>query len=254
MSYILRRYCTGKTAFALKDFFKANGIAMKTSKTYLGYPPVIRWGNSENPTKDDTRFNDPSLIEITANKLKLSKLLTENNIPCITFNRGEPDKYPIVVRRKIMGQGGAGIIVARNSDEWYLYKDCFWSHFIPFKYEIRLHVLGGKPVKILKKTLLDGEIEDEFPIRNNDRKYHYKYRKLDNTYYGNAIQLAEDIFKFFPMMMVGWDMGYVGKGKFYIIEGNSAPSLNSINLNLYGNFLLENLNLCISGKKELNRS
>jgi len=257
--YILRRWCTGKTAWALVDYFKEKGIKVKTSKAYLGYTPLIRWGNSDNPVANDTKFNDPILIAITAHKLRMSKILQENKIPCVTFQRGTPEKFPVVVRQKLVGQGGVGIIIIEDYEHWKPYKDFYWSQFIPFRYEIRIHTLGGNPVKILRKKLLNGEQEEKYPIRNNDRKYHYKRSDMSQPKYGNALQLVKDIYKIFPMMMVGWDIGYYNK-LFYIIEGNSAPSLNSINVEVYGDYLLENLNLesdngkCLSGRNESKRS
>lgn len=244
--YILSVYCCGLSALHLRDYINdhlpEDARWIRYKKELQAWPPMIRWGNSDpSDFNEDNVINNGEHVETCANKLKLAKLLDNHHIPVVTFHKDEPKEYPVVIRTILHGQAGQGIIFAKNKDEWLPYKGHWWSKYIKFQFELRVHTLEGVAVKIAKKVLEhDDDKEIEFPIRNADNGYHFAKKKLD--LYPKAIELAKQIHEFFPIAMVGWDMGYCLKDhKYYIIEGNSAPSLNPMTLPLYGNYLLKKL-------------
>ncbi len=247
--YILSVYCCGATALKLRNYLREksgrNVMYMRPGlryfDQYIKSSPLVRWGNGESiDSNKDTNFNNRDHIHFTSHKVRMSNYLNDHKLPCVTFHKGTPEKFPVVVRQQIAGQGGKGIVIAEDYKSWLPYSYYWYSYFFPFEYELGVHMLGGKVVKIYRKEIYEGMKEDKFPIRNNDNKYHYRLK--DNKYYQGAVELAERIFKVFPIQMTRIDMGYCN-GKFYVIEMNSAPSLNSINIPIYGDFILNNINI-----------
>jgi hypothetical protein len=246
--YILSVYSCGATAIRLRDYLNETLDVLDPGhcsvcyrKELEAWPPVIRWGNSTPFALGETdNYNNCEHIAITSSKARLSALLQRAGIPVITFQKDEPsaNDYPVVIRTIMYGQGGQGIIFASCREEWLPYKGKSWSKFIKFEFEIRLHALAGNAVRVFKKILDQPDaVEPAFPIRNDMNGYHFSLRKLEN--YVKATDLAQKIYKIFPIEMVGWDMGWDAENHQYVvIEGNSAPSLNSVSTPIYGNFLL----------------
>lgn len=204
----------------------AEKLNLELTKEVKENPPTIRWGNSLNPFLNDTKYNDPIVIRTVSHKLRFSNYVKQMNIdlPIITLNRFiKPEKYPVVVRTLVKADGGRGLILVNNEEEFNKYKDFAFSYYKKFDFEIRLLMLGGKPVRIFKKVF-KGEKENDFPIRIVENKYFYQLRSLE--YYPKAIKLAEEIYKYIPINIAGFDMAWDSKEKtYYIIEINSGPSL-----------------------------
>jgi hypothetical protein len=244
--YILTTFGCGMTGLNLRDYINEHlppGVKkIRYRKEVQKWSPTIRWGSSLPGLVEEVGvINSHDQILLTTNKVALSCLLSEHNIPCITFSKEEPTDYPVVVRKIIRGQGGAGIVIAKSKEEWLPYRGCYWSLFRKFQFELRVHTIEGVVVKVMKKVMVeDGGKEDEYPIRNDMNGYHFAFRDKDK--YAKAISLAAEIYKVFPITLVGWDLGYdVKKHEYVVIEGNSAPSLNSLTLPLYANFLLKKI-------------
>lgn len=239
MSYVLYHKSGALTARNLARIF---GITR--SQSPLTIPPVIRWGCSSYQYPVDTEFNDPGHILITGNKLRCSNYLDNNNVPTLTFHRGEPERYPVVIRTLLSASGGKGIVVARNKDEWEPYKSSFYSYYFPMEAEYRFHILGGELVKAFRKVAdEDNRESDEYPIRNLHNGYSFKRVDFNNKIKFDAIDFAKKLYKAFPIMMMGADVGYNSKEGVTVIEINSAPSLNNPTLALYAKFINSNLNI-----------
>lgn len=214
----------------------AENLNLRKNKNILDYPPIIRWGNSFNYFgENDTKFNDPRLIYISSSKILTYKMLSSNNINCTEYKRGIPDNFPVLIRKLLNSSKGRGIVVVNNEDE-YLdeYQNFYYSPFINFDREFRIHILGGNIVKVMEKVPLEENI-----IIKNSETCTFKRRDIERLSCGkNISEIVDKLFSVFPMQMMGVDIGVV-KDMPYIIEINSAPSLNSLTLQLYVEFLGE---------------
>lgn len=206
--------------------------------------PVIRWGNSDRVLGDFTELNSADKIGIVSNKRRFSNEMTRIGISHVEINRGEPDKFPVVVRTTISGFGGRGIVVCKNLEEFTPYRDYFWSYWYNFTFELGVHLLGGKVAKLFIKKSTENE-QEEFPIRNSSRGYDFKLILPESwNKYTKLFPTVENFFDKFPINMCRLDVGWDNDNKLYrIIECNSAPGLseNQNTANLYINYIRSTL-------------
>jgi hypothetical protein len=189
-------------------------------------PPLVRWGNSSFDFAGDTPFNSADMIRVSGNKKIFSDKMKELEIPAVAFNRGVPDRFPVAIRKTLNGKGGEGIVICRNYDEWKELSQYFWSYWYNFSYELGVHIVDGKVLRVFKKVKDDGTPEEEFPIRNMTRGYKFaivkeeSFQKLVafNAMFSQKFQIG------FGRMDIGWDT----EGKTYrVIEWNCAPGIAS---------------------------
>lgn len=229
MSYLAYTSSTYITAKALSD-----NLNISMSKNIKSYPPLIRWGNSFNMFNNDTDYNNPELIKISSNKLLTYRMLSSHSIPTVEYKLGIPEYFPILIRTTLTGSKGRGIIIVKDESEYdSSYSNYYYSKLLNFSNEYRVHVLGGNVVKVMEKIPLSG---DNIIIKNSET-CTFKRRNIDIMEYGNKINdIVQQLYSVFPMNLMGLDIG-ICEGNPYIIEINSAPSLNSLTLELYVNYL-----------------
>lgn len=232
LAYTRQTYITAKLL--------SESLQLNKSKTIKDYPPIIRWGNSFNSFgENDTQFNRPELIDISASKLRTFNMLKSNRINCVEYILGFPNTFPVLIRTLLNSSKGKGIIIVNNEDEYRdEYNYYYHSPLIPFDREFRVHVLGGNIVKIMEKIPLN---EGENVIVKNSETCTFKRKDINLLKCGNAIiEIIEKLYSVFPMQMMGVDLG-IFNNEAFIIEINSAPSLNSVTLQLYVDFLKQNV-------------
>lgn len=231
--YILSRTFLSPTARLL-----AAELGIQRSNIVRNYPPLIRWGNSDGEFENDTDLNLPEIIRICSNKLDFSRNLESLGIPHIPIYRGIPTRFPIVVRQNLSASRGIGIVVCKNLEEFNnTPRNQFWSLWYNFRYELGVHLLGGKIVKVMKKVRDENLPDEEFPIKNSNRGYHFKSVRIEN--FKSLTPLMENIYNKFSMQFGRWDVGFDEDSKCYrVIESNSAPGLseNENTLNKYLEF------------------
>jgi hypothetical protein len=192
------------------------------------FAPFLRWGNSSfDFPSGDTPFNDPNLIRISGNKKLFADKMVELEIPAISFHKGVPDHFPIAIRKTLSGRGGEGIVICKDYDEWTNYSQYFWSYWYKFPYELGVHIVDGKVLKVFKKVRADGgEQEEEFPIRNMVRGYKFALVKEES--FPKLVQFNAEFSNKFKMGFGRMDIGWDAEGKMYrIIEWNCAPGIAS---------------------------
>lgn len=207
-------------------------------------PPAIRWGTSlgsELFGAEDTLYNSGEMISLCGSKVKLSSFLTARGFPVVEFKRGTPDIYPIAVRKVLNGHGGEGLIIAQNEEEWRPHQDYYWTPWYKFEFELGVHVIEGRVVKLFKKLWQDiAENEPEFPIRNTERGYHFSARNVEK--YNKLPAFVASFYEKVPVKMARLDIGWDALAHTYrIIEANTAPALtaNQQTANVYLDFLEE---------------
>lgn len=220
---------------------KATGLSIRT-QVGKGIAPVIRWGNATQPFPKDTLLNSPEMILTSSSKSRFSAAMTRANIPCVTLQTGTPDHYPVVVRTVSGGHGGAGIVICETAEEFSNYTQYSWSYWTEFRWEIGVHVLGGRIVKVFTKLWDRVGDAPRYPIRNTELGWSFSRRRPEIYNDVGLPQFIERFYREFPIEMCRLDIGRV-KGGLMLIECNSAPSLsaNSDTAALYTSFLQERL-------------
>jgi glutathione synthase/RimK-type ligase-like ATP-grasp enzyme len=203
----------------------------------------IRYGNSDPVNVVDTQYNSANFIRLSSNKAAFSIKMMENNIYSPIYNKANPtdNDFPLLIRKTLTSYGGRGIVVCRNREEFNNnWNNAYvWTKFIKTEFELRVHVIDGQVVRIFKKTPINEE--QEYPIRNMDRGYHYSLRA--NEKYQKVIDLVNVLNpilngKFFTLD-IGWDSV---KKKYLVFEINSGSGLNENTVKLYANFLAQKFN------------
>lgn len=204
---------------------------------------LFRYGNTLIVEGNDG-LNRKEFIDLICHKNNFSLFCQENDFytPCF-YRGGLPNKYPVLIRTTLCGYGGEGIIICRNEEEfnrnWN--RSYWWTYYIPTEFELRVHIAGGKILKVFKKVREDGLEKEELPIRNNSRGYHFSIREEDN--YPKMVDLINRLHPIleekyggnFYAADIGWDA--INK-KYLIFELNSAPGLNDSTALLYAEYIL----------------
>jgi glutathione synthase/RimK-type ligase-like ATP-grasp enzyme len=205
---------------------------------------VIRWGSTDSYSGLEHLpvLNSVKSIDNSSNKLKALQMFREAGISVPWFRyKGEEvhDKIPFpVVGRTTYHQGGSGFQISRNISELERdFKNCFgsshWLELIPIYKEWRVHVFKGEVIGVSRKT--DEGVEGR--ITNKYTRNHingWRFIKCD-------VDLVQDRLKELAIASVGvlgLDFGAVdiilstgeestssGEKRYYVLEVNSAPSL-----------------------------
>jgi glutathione synthase/RimK-type ligase-like ATP-grasp enzyme len=196
---------------------------------------VVRYGSTELHSGIDT-LNTLEVIRTCSNKLNFSNLMQENDIYTPIFYRNTPTKYPVIVRTTLSSYGGKGMILVDNARDFH-YTNVYWTPFIQTDFELRVHVLGGKIVRIFRKE--DGEGY----IRTSGNGWHFSLRE-DKKYpkVNLVVQKICNIPMFanaFFALDLGWDNN---KKEYLVFEANSAPGLNEHTADIYADFILNKIN------------
>ena len=204
--------------------------------------PFIRYGNSYPVKVEETDFNSPNFIQFSSNKLKFSKVMEENNIYSPKYKKTIGELvFPMLIRETLTSFGCKGIHVIKNEEEFNnTWKSRFyWTEFVNLNFELRVHILGNKIVRVFKKQLNEPQ---EFPIRNNSLchfslKSTGKYPKL-SEFIKTLTDIKEVNNGKFYSIDIGWDKN---KRKYFVIELNTGSGLNENTAESYASYIYENL-------------
>lgn len=233
-------------ARALRIPFNRNIDHIQRRRSY----PVIRYGCSHGNFYRDTHINSPEIIRLCANSYWFGKWAKDNefNVPYYRrFDWNNLPEYPFLLRR-LHHMAGRDIILIRNEHDLmrvprHVLARKYMVDFVPTTYELRVHVIDGKVLRIFKKVK-PGHLERGEIIRTSRHGFHYSLR-LDDTLeekYGKAQELAVDIANKLGLFFGGIDMAWNRENKEYIIwEINTAPGLNSVTLRMYANELRKHI-------------
>jgi len=201
--------------------------------------PDIRWGVTFGGRVAESAINSIAVIR-NGQRLAFSRLMEENGIRCVKYNRGEPRDadYPIMVRTILNSSEGNGIVVCRNRSEFLPHSNYWWSKWLNFSSEFGVHVLGGQIVRKFKKLPTDVD-EVEFPIRNSTRGYRFS---LSTKSLPKLDSFIESVQAVYPLSFGRYDVGWISNEKEWcLIESNTAPSLshNANTLGAYCDYFIQ---------------
>lgn len=214
---------------------------------------LLRWGNSETSSNivADTDLNPRNLIQIAANKLSFSKRMQEADIPSPVYHSQQmPTIFPVLIRQTLHGFGGEGIVVCRDGNDFrHNWRNGFyWTPFMKVSSEFRVHCAGGKVLRVFKKLREEGMGEEEVPIRNLHRGYHFGLVENPLERMPNLKTFIEDLWNNLGIKtgFFAADVGWMSTAKKWMIfEINSAPGVteNENTCREYANYIVEALHL-----------
>jgi hypothetical protein len=244
MKYILANKTSFISAKILRDYLVEKAgekilVVSDLSKIKNKDSVILSYGNSFHSVPGIV--NTPEFISLCANKFIFSRTLLNNNIHTPIYSRSADNLvFPLLIREKLSLSHGRGIIKIKNEEEFVTAwnPSFYWTPFYTLSREYRVHVAGGKILKIFEKILLE-ENKDGIPIRNNI-SCHFSIKNIGNDF----IKLVETIEQLnsvlgtdcFYGLDIGWDR--VNK-KYLVLESNSAPGLNQLTAKLYGDFIID---------------
>lgn len=203
----------------------------------------IRWGTSHTINSGiEINLNPANLVRVCSNKLEFGRKMVELEIPAFELRTGTPQTFPVVLRKVLNGYGGDGIEVCTDLVSWNGRTGVHYSQFRRLKPELGVHIFNGRILKIFKKMRDEGLPEEEYPIRNMRRGYHFSLAELSN--YPKLIPFVRNFCEKFPIVFGRMDVGWDVENKTYrVIEFNTAPGLcsNSYTLYAYANAFVEAL-------------
>jgi len=217
-------------------------LNLQSTKYFTDQTVFIRWGNSLPVPSDYGSINSAPSISLAAHGLKSLVALAEAEVSAPKVYITPPEdlsEYPIL-GRKIHHRAGTDIVWCETPEDAYISESNFWTKFIPVHKELRVHVFGGMPIRILRKVPRRNDAD--MRVRTSLRGWGYQ--RVGNQYYQRGQEVAVRAVDALGLTFGGVDLGWNEETKKYVVfEVNTAPSLNSISLLYYGkefeNYLLE---------------
>jgi hypothetical protein len=223
---------------------------------YLGVPHgrectdetdyLIRWGSrtSVSYAPNETVINSQTALRQNTDKLESLRMLDNAgiNVPEYTEDRDEISEtfgYPALGRAESHTRGQDINLILQWRDAYLTEGNDYFTEYIPTDMEYRMHVVNGEVVKVHEKRLRS-EADNHPWIRNAETGWVF----LEPREEAPPDQLAID-----AVDALGLDFGAIdvvreeGTGDHYVLEVNSAPSLDEANLERYGEALAEQVGL-----------
>jgi len=209
--------------------------------------PTIRWGSSMPVPNDTCVLNPASAIKTTADGIKMLQVLREAgvNVPesYVVSSEEQLPKDVHLFARKKNHVGGTDIIDCPTYDDAVVafreHNRRFFTQYVDTAIELRLHVIDGEVVKAFRK-----HNDDETAIKVRSAKQGWAYKMVNvYKYYPLAIPVALATIKALGLTFGAVDMACdESRSEWVVWEANSAPSLNSLTLELYVQFFERKLN------------
>jgi len=217
---------------------------------------VINWGNS-NPNTEVEKcmvINPPARVAEATNKLKFFSLAKGIiNIPDFTTTKDVAKSWldqglKVVVREKLTGNSGEGIVMLRDIFDWDGYdhtKSKMYVKYMPKKQEYRIHVMNGDIILTQRKGR-DKSVPDEqvnWEVRNHKNGFIFvknEDKPIPDSVLENAVKAVS---------LAGLDFGAVDvvyneyKDLATVLEINTAPGLAGTTGDTYIEALKQYVNL-----------
>ena len=259
--YILTSSTSMPSAKALRDAIEriTGRHYLVTNREGVAQNCVARYGGSIMVPGLDSGLNSVERIACLGNKSSFARAISGPDkpyeVPVFHVQSNEPTEFPVLVRETLTGYGGVGIHIVHNIEEFNAIwrRGWWWVHYYQFTSEYRVHVAGGRVLRVFEKVRSEGLETEEFPIRNSDRGYHFSL--VERPRFGESIRRAVESICSIPMFSQGFfalDMGgIVGSqrenrpARLIIIEGNSAPGLteNDTTADMYAGYIVDILGI-----------
>lgn len=206
---------------------------------------LIRWGSRSGAgwTPREGVINSQRALRNNTNKLDAMRQLDEAGIPVPNYTTDRDDfgdtiDYPILGRETDHARGEDIELILQWRDA-YLTDNDFFVEYIPTDLEYRVHVANGEVIHTHEKRLRSEEDNHAY-IRNSETGWVFVEPRDEPP----SESLAVD-----AVGTLGMDFGAVDivreedTGDEYVLEVNSAPSLDEANLQRYGEAFAEQVGI-----------
>lgn len=241
------------TAFLL--YHGASHVTGQRLGDYLGVPHgrecddrfdyLIRWGSrtSVGYRPRETVLNSQTSLRENTDKLNSLRVLRDSGIPVPewTTDRDEISEtfgYPALGRSENHARGEDINLILQWRDAYLTSGNDYFVEYIPTDIEYRMHVVNGEVVKVHEKRLRS-EADNHPFIRNAETGWVFVEPREEPP----ADQLAIDAVGALGMDFGAVDVIRAEDGTEYVLEVNSAPSLDEANLERYGDAFAEAVGL-----------
>lgn len=224
---------------------------------------VINWGNSELPdtVNNANVINKPEAVKLATNKRTFFEITHEAvRVPPFTTDQNVAKQWieegkKVVIREKLTGSSGEGIVLLDGSDEFEVYnhrRARLYVQYIPKKDEFRIHVIGDKITDMQQKKR-SRDVPDErvnYQIRNHHNGFIFARE---------GIEVPEDVKTqaLAAIQKIGLDFGAVDviwnqhRQEAYVLEVNCAPGLENTTADKYAAEFNDQFNIDLNRAYEL---
>ena len=237
------------SASLLAESLRSQGL--RTFKVYpdRNYNPrnnhvVINWGAGSLPVwyggRYYTMINNCERVAGAANKLISFQELREGevNIPDFTTDRSIANEWIreghiVVVRQKLTGHSGEGIILVSGNDT--VPKAPLYVKYMKKKHEYRVHVFAGQVIDIQQKRRRTDEEPTDYKVRNHANGWVYCRHDISvphSSVCEQAVRAVSALGLDFGAVDVLWNNHYQLST---VLEVNTAPGLEGETVTHYTN-------------------
>lgn len=233
--FLLYRPATSETGPRLANYL---GIPSGTSMPGSRQDYLIRWGTSEriDYIPNEQTWNLRTAVAQNTDKLQSLQMMEEAGVNVPPYSRDWRDLSFPMFGRSSNHSGGSDIDILIDEHDARQSASDFYTGRVPIRTEYRVHVIRGEVVKISEKEKREGPDGREARwIRNYENGWRFVYPDDEPAGLHQAVPALEAMNLHFGAvdMVIGTD------GQPYVLEINTAPSLDPPSLEVYGERLAE---------------
>lgn len=210
-------------------------IKQKVEKIDAKDRMVIRWGTQE-PIETNNKsivYNKIPGLRIATDKAESRKIMAEKGVSVpgtVTMDNYQDVNYPIIARPPIHSKGYNFIVLKTPKDfiAHYNPEKFYYSEFIDKEREFRVHAGHGKVLALMEKIKPKNpnELAWNRAINDSDPFINVRWGEVDKQGIKCVLDEALKAIDAMGLDMGGVDVMYKD-GKAYVLEVNTAPTLNS---------------------------
>lgn len=237
------------TARSLRDFFKnmGNDCRIINNKRFRYRPDVfLRWGNSYKECPIGAiEINSMDAVRNASDKMLMANTLINSDEVRFPKAYASPlslarmaEKQGVWVSEGFLPMENDMDLYYRNSSgvvrrrHFYIEGDLYGTEPIERSREFRVHIFNGKTIGVYEKIPHD---EDQFYCKNDNCEF-VRLDMSDESTRESLIgvrPMARAAVNSLGLVFGGVDVIISKSGEIFVNEVNSAPSLNSVNLDRY---------------------
>lgn len=256
LAYTSKSCVTGR---ALYDYMKEGETFDKINrvtknKLIRGADVLIRWGNSKSKATVNTpriEINKAHAVRKASNKLDMMTELAKTEgvvTPPVLITRSVDYQTVQDLLPTFSNEDGKFFARSATTNEVRLTDLCNTNDYYITKpinkdREYRVHVFGDEVLGVYEKVPNEGEISESSIMKDHNSKFVRCNMSMRLRCNDEAQAMCIK-----AVQALGLDFGGVDvirerdTGKFYVVEVNSSPSLNNVNLNRYVDKFVEFIN------------
>lgn len=235
-------YTGGRPSNGAKELSNQDGFKRcRTGKGIKLKDILINWGSSHDiddlHNLPDVILNEPESVKIASNKLLFFQELEDGFAKTVEWTTSQQvaqgwldDGRVVVVRNKLTGHSGDGIIIVDPSETNEVPPAPLYTKYIFKDKEFRVHVCLGKVIDTQQKIRDPNKEVVTWKVRSHANGFIF----ARNNVLENA---ARDTAAIAVIDKVGLDFGAVDiiqhKNQFYVLEVNTAPGLEGQTIESY---------------------